>query len=94
MMNSAPECLSRSICHKKLKKAILVKDSALSTDQLGKYLYVVNDSDKIVYTCIHWSALSRFSESDPFRHLPDSRYVTKAMLKVTDGMKVKPVIVK
>lgn len=31
-------------------KAILVKDSSIGTDQLGKYLYVVNDSDKIVYT--------------------------------------------
>ena len=31
-------------------RAILVKDASIGTDQLGKYLYVVNDSDKIVFT--------------------------------------------
>lgn len=81
--------------YKKLKKAILVKDSALSTDQLGKYLYVVNDSDKIVYTPVSIGPLYRDSLRVILSGItPDSRYVTKAMLKVTDGMKVKPVTVK
>ncbi len=31
-------------------KAVIVKDAALSTDQLGTFLYVVNDSDRVVYT--------------------------------------------
>lgn len=81
--------------YKKLKKAILVKDSALSTDQLGKYLYVVNDSDKIVYTPVSIGPLYHDSLRVILSGIsPDSRYVTKAMLKVTDGMKVKPVTVK
>ena len=29
---------------------MLIRDAAISTDQLGKYIYVVNDSDKVVYT--------------------------------------------
>ena len=31
-------------------EAILVRDASLSTDQLGKFLYTVNDSDRVVYT--------------------------------------------
>ncbi len=30
--------------------AVLVKDASISTDQHGKYLYTVNDSDRVVYT--------------------------------------------
>lgn len=74
-------------------KAMLVKDAAISTDQLGKYLYVVNDSDKVVYTPIEVGDLYH----DTLRVVtsglkPTDRYVTKALLKVRDGMTVKPVI--
>lgn len=76
-------------------KAILVKDAAISTDQLGKYLYVVNDSNTVVYTPIKVGPLYR----DSLRVVesgitPESKYVTKALLKVKDGMKVKTKLVK
>ncbi len=76
-------------------KAILVKDASIGTDQLGDYLYVVNDSDKIVYTPIKTGGLYQ----DSLRIVTDGitakdRYVTKALLSARDGMKVNPRLTK
>lgn len=78
-----------------LKNALLVKDASIGTDQLGKYVYVVNDSDKVVYTPIKVGALI----NDTLRVVtsgltPQDRYVTKALLKVRDGMKINPRLTK
>lgn len=81
--------------YQNLEKAILVRDASLSTDQLGKYLYVVNDSDRIVYTPVSVGPLCHDSMRVVLSGIrADSRYVTKALLKVRNGMQVKPVIVK
>lgn len=78
-----------------LTKAILIKDASLSSDQLGKYLYVVNDSDKVVYTPVTVGPIYHDSLRVVLSGLSEhSRYITKAMLKVRTGMKVKPVTVK
>ncbi len=74
-------------------KAILVKDASVGTDQQGKYLYVVNDSNKVVYTPIKVGDVYQ----DSLRIVtdgitPQSKYVTSALLKVRDGMEVKPVL--
>lgn len=74
-------------------RAVLVKDASISTDQLGKYIYTVNDSNKVVYTPIVIGDLYQ----DTLRVVtsgigPDTRYVTKAMLKVRQGMEIKPVM--
>lgn len=71
--------------------AVLVRDASIGTDQLGKYVYVVNDSDKVVYTPISTGALV----NDTMRVITKGlsagqRYVTQAMLKVRDGMTVSP----
>lgn len=73
-------------------KAMLVRDASIGTDQLGKYVYVVNDSSKVVYTPIKTGDLV----ADTMRLVteglrPGDRYVTSALLKVRDGMTVKPV---
>ncbi|MCM1138511.1 MAG: efflux RND transporter periplasmic adaptor subunit [Muribaculum sp.] len=71
--------------------AILVKDSSIGSDQLGKYLYIVNDSNKIVYTPITVGDIYKDSMRIVTSGITDkSRYVTKALLKVRDGMPVKP----
>lgn len=71
--------------------AILVKDASIGTDQLGKYLYVVNDSDKVVYTHIEIGELYKDSLRIVNSGLkPTQRYVTKALLNVRNGQKVKP----
>lgn len=76
-------------------KAILVKDASISTDQLGKYLYVVNDSNTVVYTPIKVGPLYRDSLRVVISGItPESKYVTKALLKVREGMKVNPKLVK
>ncbi len=75
--------------------AILVKDASIGTDQLGKYLYVVNDSDKVVYTPIEVGGIYDDSLRVVTKGISrDSRYVTSAMLKVRDGMPVRPVMTK
>lgn len=75
--------------------AIMVKDGSIGTDQLGKYLYVVNDSNKVEYTTIETGELV----DDSLRIVTSglgakSRYVTKALLKVRTGMTVDPILVK
>ena len=73
--------------------AILVRDASIGTDQQGKFLYVVNDSDKVVYTPVKVGALVRDSMRIVNSGIsPQTRYVTKALLKVKDGMKVKPIM--
>jgi len=74
-------------------KAILVRDASIGTDQLGKYLYVVNDSDKVVYTPVTVGPLY----SDSLRVIEKGikagdRYVTEALMTVRNGMKVKQVL--
>lgn len=75
--------------------AVLVKDASLSTDQRGKFLYVVNDSDKVVYTPVEVGDMV----DDSLRVItsglrPGERYVTVGLLKVRPHMTVKPRLVK
>ena len=75
--------------------AIIVKDAALSSDQLGSYLFTVNDSDKVVYTPVRTGDIVL----DSMRIItsgitPGTPYVTRALLKVRDGMTIRPVMEK
>lgn len=75
-----------------LDSAILIEDAAIGTDQLGKYIYVVNDSDQVIYTPIEVGEVVNQTKRIVTKGIsPDTRYVTKAMLKVRDGEKVKPI---
>ena len=72
--------------------AILVKEASIGTDQLGKFLYAVNDSDIVHYRHIEIGQLI----NDTLRQVlgglsPQQRYVTEALMKVIDGMKIKPI---
>lgn len=78
-----------------IKDAVLVRDASIGTDQLGKYLYVVNDSNRVEYRRITVGRLV----DDTLRLVtgglePAERYVTKALLKVRNGMPVTPVMEK
>lgn len=76
-------------------KAILIKDASIGTDQLGKYVYVVNDSDKVVYTPIKIGEIYQDSLRVVNEGLkPGDRYVTEALLSVRNGMTVKPTLTK
>ena len=72
--------------------AILVKEAPIGTDQRGKFLYAVNDSDIVHYRHIEIGQLI----NDTLRQVlgglsPQERYVTEALMKVRDGMKIKPI---
>ena len=74
-------------------KAILVKDDAIATDQIGKYMYVVNDSNILVKQRIEAGELYQ----DSLRVInsginPGEKYVTKALLTVRAGEKITPVL--
>ena len=78
--------------YREIEKAILIDDASIGTDQLGKYIYVVNDSSIIEYRRIEVGRLV----DDTLRLVtaglqPSERYVTKALLKVRNGMKVTPI---
>lgn len=73
--------------------AMLVRDASLSTDQLGKYLYTVNDSNRVVYTPVKTGDMANDSMRIVTEGLdPSARYVTSAMLKMHDGMTVNPIV--
>lgn len=75
--------------------AIMVKDASIGTDQSGKFVYVVNDSNKVVSRAITVSELVNDTMRVVTKGLkPGDRYVTKALLKVRDGMTIKPITVK
>lgn len=78
-----------------VKDALLVKDSSTGSSQFGRYLYTLNDSDKVEFTQIEIGDLYH----DSLRIVksgitPGTRYVTKALLKVRPGMAVKPIVEK
>lgn len=79
--------------YKNIENAVLVSDAAIGTDQLGKYIYVVNDSNYVEYRRITADELV----DDSLRLITEGlsaneRYVTKALLKVRNGMKVTPIM--
>ena len=78
-----------------VKNAVLVRDASIGTDQLGKYLYVVDASNQVEYRRISVGNLV----DDTLRLVtsglePTDRYVTKALLKVRNGMSVTPMMEK
>lgn len=74
------------------KQAVLIPDASIGTDQLGKYVYIVNDSDIVRYRHIETGQLVGDSLRQVIQGLsPQERYVTKALMKVREGMKVSPI---
>lgn len=77
------------------ENAVLVNNGSIGTDQLGKFLYVVNDSNVVNYRHIEIGQLI----DDTLRLVvngiaPNEKYVTTALMKVRNGMKIKPVSAK
>lgn len=76
-------------------EAIMVKDASIGTDQQGKYLYTLNDSNKVIYTPIEIGEIVNDSMRIVTRGIDrDTRYVTKALLKVREGVGVDPIVTK
>ena len=84
--------VSITLPYKEAKNAILVNEASIGTDQLGKFLYAVNDSSIVHYRHIEVGQLI----NDTLRQVlggfsPQERYVTEALMKVRDGMKIKAI---
>ena len=74
------------------ENAILIPDASTGTDQLGRYIYVIDDNNIVSYRHIEVGEII----NDSLIHVksglnPDERFVTKALLKVRSGMKVEPI---
>lgn len=83
--------VSITLPYSEQQNAILISDASIGTDQLGKYVYIVNDSNIVHYRHIETGQLI----NDSMRQIksglsPHERYVTKALMKVREGMKVSP----
>jgi RND family efflux transporter, MFP subunit len=75
------------------ESAILIQNAAIGTDQLGQFIYIVNDSNMVQYRHIETGQIIDDSLIQVLDGLdPNEEYVTKALLKVRSGMKVDPVI--
>lgn len=73
--------------------ALLINDASIGTDQLGKYIYVVTPANKVEYRRIEVGEIV----DDTLRLVtngisPGEMYVTKALLKVRNGMPVTPIM--
>ena len=73
-------------------EAILIPDASTGTDQLGRYIYIVNEDNIVSYRHIEVGEIIY----DSLIHVksglsPDEKFVTKALLKVRAGMKVEPI---
>ena len=73
------------------RNALIINDASIGTDQQGKYVYLVNDSNRVVYVPIEVGQLYE----DTLRIInkgidPKSRYVVDALLKVRNGSHVDP----
>lgn len=81
--------------YKTLPEGILIKDAAIGTDQLGKFVYVVNNSNIIEYRHIETDNVVDDSMRLVTSGLSkDERYVTKGLMKVRNGMKITPIMEK
>ena len=79
--------------YEQLDRGILITDASIGSDQLGKFIYVVNDSNIVEYRHIITGGII----DDTLRIVreglqPNETYVSKALLKVRNGMKITPVI--
>ena len=77
----------------KIDNALLIKDASIGTDQTGKFIYVINDSNEVEYRRIETGSII----DDTLRLVtagiePGERYVTKALLKVRNGMPITPIM--
>ncbi|MBO5865712.1 MAG: efflux RND transporter periplasmic adaptor subunit [Bacteroidaceae bacterium] len=77
----------------RIDKALLVKDASIGTDQTGKFIYVVSPQNEVEYRRIETGSIV----DDTLRLVtaglePGERYVTKALLKVRNGMPIQPIM--
>ena len=81
-----------SLPYGEIDNAILIPDASTGTDQLGRYIYVIDSNNIVSYRHIEVGEII----NDSLIHVksglnPGEQFVTKALLKVRSGMKVEPI---
>lgn len=81
-----------SLPYGEVDNAILIPDASTGTDQLGRYIYVIDSNNIVSYRHIEVGEII----NDSLIHVksglnPGEQFVTKALLKVRSGMKVEPI---
>ena len=81
-----------SLPYGEIDNAILIPDASTGTDQLGRYIYVIDSNNIVSYRHIEIGEII----NDSLIHVksglnPGEQFVTKALLKVRSGMKVEPI---
>lgn len=84
-----------NIPYKKVRNAILIPESSIGTGQAGRYVYLVNEDNKIVQQIVKTGTLT----PDNMREITEGvnledEYVVDAMMTVRPGMTIDPVIAK
>lgn len=95
--NPAQELLSGmyvkiNVPYKKVKKALLIPESSIGTDQAGRYVLLVNHENKVIQKNVKVGVLT----PDGMREIlsgvsPLDYYVVEAMMTVRAGMTIEPV---
>lgn len=74
------------------EKVVMVRDASIGTDQVGKFLYTVNDSNRVVLQHIEIGELYNDSMRIVYKGInPGDKYVSLALQKVQEGMIINPV---
>lgn len=78
--------------YKIVKDALLIPETSIGTGQAGRYIYLVDENNRVVQQTVKVGVLER----DGMREIisgvtPDDRYVVEALMNVRPGMNVKPV---
>ena len=69
-----------------------MRDASIGTDQVGKCLYTVNDSNRVVLQHIEIGELYNDSMRIVYKGInPGDKYVSLALQKVQAGMIINPV---
>ena len=80
------------IPYKNVSNALLIPESSIGTGQAGRYVYLVDQEDKVVQKTVQVGTLTPAGLREIVSGVtPDDRYVVEAMMTVRPGMKVQPV---
>ncbi len=72
------------------RKAVLVPEQALGTDQGRKYLYVVNDKDEVAYRLVTTGLMNQGMRVIEEGLKPGERFIVSGQQRVQPGAKVDP----
>lgn len=78
--------------YKQVPRALVIPETSISTNQAGRFVYLVNKDDKIVLQPLQVGVLTDQGMREITGGITaDDRYVVEALMSVRPGMTVKPI---